>query len=67
MSPVTSLPEFIDERQLSERIGIECTTLQNWRWSGKGPRYVKVGRLVRYNLADVLAWLAANTVGTEQE
>lgn len=50
MSPVTSLPEFIDERQLSERIGIECTTLQNWRWSGKGPRYVKVGRLVRYNL-----------------
>lgn len=27
------------------------------RWAGRGPRFVKQGRLVRYRKADVVEWL----------
>lgn len=27
---------------------ISVRTLQNWRTEGKGPRFLKIGRLVRY-------------------
>ena len=27
------------------------------RWAGKGPRFVKQGRLVRYRKSDVVEWL----------
>jgi hypothetical protein len=34
------------------RLGLEPGTLANWRWSGQGPRFVKVGGRVRYRLCD---------------
>jgi hypothetical protein len=32
-------------------------TVYNWRTRGLGPRGIRVGRHVRYRLADVDAWL----------
>lgn len=32
-------------------------TLANWRSDGKGPKYHKIGRHVRYRWTDVNAWL----------
>ncbi len=32
-------------------------TLECWRSRGEGPKYRKVGRDVRYDWADVAAWL----------
>lgn len=32
-------------------------TLANWRSAGKGPKFVKVGGLVRYRWPEVNAWL----------
>lgn len=32
-------------------------TLEQWRSQGKGPKYLKVGRHVRYRWSDVNAWL----------
>ncbi len=51
----------IDTAAAAARLGVETTTLQNWRWSGDGPRYVKVGRLVRYRLSDLADWLDQQT------
>jgi predicted DNA-binding transcriptional regulator AlpA len=31
-------------------------TLANWRSQDRGPRYVKIGRAVRYRLADIVEW-----------
>jgi excisionase family DNA binding protein len=36
--------------------GIPVKTLAKWRSEGTGPAYMKVGRHVRYRLADVVAW-----------
>lgn len=42
---------------LSEYLGIPQRTLDQWRWLGKGPRWSKVGRHVRYQWEDVEDWL----------
>ena len=41
----------------ASRLGVTPETLANWRWRGDGPRYVRVGRRVRYRLADLLDYL----------
>lgn len=35
------------------RLGLRPSTLEKWRTTGGGPRYVKMGRAVRYRLADL--------------
>jgi len=49
------------------QIGIKPTTLEIWRVQGKGPRYLKIGRLVRYRLSDLTAWLDAQTRNNTSE
>jgi hypothetical protein len=38
---------------------IPLKTLAQWRSKGIGPEYRKIGRHVRYDWADVHAWLAS--------
>ena len=47
--------------EAAERLGVERSTLDNWRWKGGGPRYLKVGGRVRYRLADLADWLDAQS------
>ncbi len=42
--------------ELAEREGVAVDTVYRWNWLGTGPRYLKIGRNVRYRLADVIAW-----------
>ena len=40
--------------------GILCVspaTLRKWRWEGKGPRFVKIGRKVAYRQVDINAYV----------
>ena len=41
---------------LAEREGVPLKTVYAWNSAGTGPRYMKIGRHVRYKLADVIAW-----------
>jgi predicted DNA-binding transcriptional regulator AlpA len=60
----TDIPsDLIDEIVLAARLGVSRSTLQSWRYSSRGPRYIKVGRLIRYRNADVEAFLRANSCG----
>jgi len=36
------------------------------RQEGRGPKYIKIGRAVRYRWSDVDAWLAENTHDTSK-
>ncbi len=38
-------------------LNIKPSTLEQWRWNGKSPRFCKVGRNVRYRIADLDAFL----------
>jgi predicted DNA-binding transcriptional regulator AlpA len=60
----SGLKDLIDESALAARLGVSRSTLQSWRYSGRGPRFVKLGRMVRYRVADIDAYLSANTHGS---
>ena len=57
----------LDQKGLADRWLLSPRTLEQWRWQGKGPRYLKIGGRVVYRLADVEAFEAehvhTNTVG----
>ena len=52
---------ILTEIQAAELLGnISPKTLQSWRVSGRGPVFIKVGRLVRYKIADLENFLNHN-------
>ncbi len=55
--------DLIDEPTLAGRLGVSRSTLQSWRYNGRGPRFIKLGRMIRYRNSDVDAYLSANTRG----
>lgn len=58
--------DTLNQSQLAKRWSISARTLEQWRWQGRGPRFLKIGARVVYRLADVEAFEAsrvhANTV-----
>jgi hypothetical protein len=50
--------QLYDTQTAAEYLGnLKPNTLEGWRVQGVGPRYVKCGRLVRYNVTDLDAYL----------
>lgn len=56
------MKEFATEEQLAEALQVSVKTLQDWRYRGRGPAYIRVGGAVRYRASDVAAWLDEHTV-----
>lgn len=46
--------------QAAKYLGLSPTTLEKYRGSGCGPRYIQLGRAIRYRLKDLDAWLDQN-------
>lgn len=40
---------------------LKINTMEGWRVQGVGPRFIKLGRLVRYRVEDLDAYLEAQT------
>jgi predicted DNA-binding transcriptional regulator AlpA len=58
---------FLSDKEVSKLLGVGRQTLANWRGLQKGPRYVKSGRLVRYAVNDILAYMEARKIGTQDQ
>jgi hypothetical protein len=55
MEPIST--RYVSDVQLETLYNIKRRTWQQWRFRGQGPAYTKAGRLIRYDLRDVEAWL----------
>ncbi len=61
-----AIPTQIDEKRVAEVLGVKVSTLTNWRSTGRYRLpYIKVGRLVRYRVADLAQWIAQRRQGAE--
>ena len=54
--------QTVDERQAALITGFSVKGLQQRRWLGKPPTYLKLGRLVRYRISDLEQFLDSCTV-----
>jgi hypothetical protein len=50
---------LVNENEAAGILGISVRTARRWRWMGKGPRFIKVGACVRYDVADLEAFIEA--------
>ena len=57
----------LTERQVAEQLGLSVATLRAWRHRGKGPRFLRLGRSVRYLPADVDEFVRASAVDTQSD
>lgn len=46
-------PRLMDEHEVALRFGLSVKTLRNWRVRGVGPRFLKIGRAVRYRESEL--------------
>lgn len=58
MPKTTTGQKWVTKEELSERLRVSIATLRRWRHVGYGPKGVRMGRHVRYALADVEAFEA---------
>ena len=48
--------KHLSPEDLARREGVPLQTIYGWNKTRTGPRFMKIGRDVRYRLADVIAW-----------
>ena len=49
----TSEKRTLTDVEVAARLGVSRFTVRSWRLKGLGPRFMKMGRAVRYRLEDV--------------
>lgn len=49
MTARSGLSALLDEYEAADALGLKPPTLRRWRWAGKGPEFLKIGKAVRYD------------------
>ena len=58
---------LMDTPAVAGALGLQVNTRQIWRVHGKGPRFIRCGRLIRYRPEDVSDWIASNSAQSTSE
>ena len=59
--------KILNETEVSKLTGLALPTLRNWRHLRKGFPYLKLGKAIRYNLEDVLTYVAKKRIDPEND
>ena len=57
------MSNLMTEDQVSKRLNVSVASLRRWRLLNRGPQFVKVGSLVRYQPEELDSWLASLPTG----
>ncbi len=58
----TARRELLNGKEAAQLLRCTAAALARWRRIGGGPAYVKVGRLVRYQIEDLASWVEGRRV-----
>ena len=48
---------LVNETEAARILSLSVKTLRRWRWAGKPPRFLKIGSAVRYEPAELAAFI----------
>jgi excisionase family DNA binding protein len=54
--PITPSPNLTTS-EAAQFLNLQPATLEQWRWNGRGPSFVKIGRACRYRRVDLETFL----------
>jgi predicted DNA-binding transcriptional regulator AlpA len=60
------ITKAINEKQTAKVLGVAVQTLRNWRHQRKGPKYIKMGRSVRYQQDDLQEYIDKKRIDPEK-
>jgi hypothetical protein len=58
--------DAMTETEVARKASVSIGALRKWRREGRGPRFLKLGRLIRYLVGDVDIWLRSRAFGGSQ-
>ncbi len=58
--------KYFNTKEIAEMYSLNTNTLRCWRYQSKGPRYFKIGQLVRYTIPEVDAFMEEHFVKTTE-
>ena len=64
---IQKLHNYLNEKQVSERLGVSVKLLRKHRWEGKGLPYVKFGARVLYAEPEVVEFLQKHRIETGKD
>jgi excisionase family DNA binding protein len=67
ISHAVSTPSLLTTRQAAELLQVKESTMEQWRWQGRGPIFIKVGRLARYRREDLATFTAEHSYSSTTE
>lgn len=67
MSEDTNPNELLLPATAAVILKLSPKTLEQWRWRGLGPKFLKCGRFVRYRRSDIDDWLSGRIVSSARE
>ena len=51
--------QLLTTQQAADFLCLKTSTLHQWRWAGKGPKFTRLGsRTIRYTYQDLQDWIA---------
>lgn len=56
--------QLMTAAEVADFLKISVDTLANWRYLGRGPAYVRQGRVVRYSPESLSVWIGTHEVAT---
>jgi predicted DNA-binding transcriptional regulator AlpA len=61
ISNEVTLPHLLTQIDLAEYLSKSTAWCERARWAGDGPKFIKLGRHVRYKASDVFDWIESNS------
>lgn len=62
---MTETYSLLNEQNAALLLNVSVPTLRKWRYKGRGPKFLKLGSLVRYKPSDIEQWLTTLPQGGE--
>ncbi len=59
--------QLLKEGEAAQRLTCKQSALRRMRREGRGPRFVRVGRLIRYRLSDLENFIEQNSYPKKEE
>lgn len=59
--PNAEPPEWLRPREVAEEYNIPEGTLGQWRYAGRGPKFYRFGKSIRYKRSEIEAWAEAQS------
>ena len=57
--------DLLTPGQVAQRLQVDIQLLNKWRSARKGPKFVKIGRGVRYDAVELQKWIDGQKVETD--